>query len=216
MLLLPEAPRTATVAEITRAEKSVSIRFPEKNDAFREIVKAAYYRWDFDARRWRRMINPVMHGTVNDRAIEIACQLLAGRIGVEVSDELQSAIIAGAFIPEHTRWIFVSDHAAFTISWRRPDDLYRAAMRIHGARYSSPNIIVPKEQFNEVLDFAERYDFRLTPKAQELAAQQKARFISAVRVCVAPIKAMEPIRGQIKPGTLIIPERVEVDHDLLD
>lgn len=32
MLLLPKAPRTATVAEIVYTDKSVSIRFPEKND----------------------------------------------------------------------------------------------------------------------------------------------------------------------------------------
>lgn len=217
MLLLPKSPRTATVAEIIYTDKSVSIRFPEKNDAFREVVKAARYQWNWDARRWQRKLNPVMHGMARDRAIEIACRLLSARINVEVADELQPAILAGAFVPEHVRWIFVySDNDTFVISWRRPDDLYRAAMRLHGARYSPPNVTVPKEQFNEVLDFAERYDFRLTPKAQELAEQQEARFAGAVRVCIAPITSAEPVREQMRPIELTIPGHIEIDDSLID
>lgn len=219
MLLLPESPRTSTVAEITRTEKSVFIRFPEKNDAFRDTVKAARYQWDWDARRWQRKLKPTLHGSVRDRAIEIACRLLAARIGVEVADDLHPAILAGAFTPEHTRWITAyggDGHGWFRLIWQRPDDLYRAAMRLTGARYDSPAIIVPGSAVEEVIDFAERYDFRLTMEADDLAAAQRQRFAAAIRVAAPTLPDSAPVKSHTKPMPMAIPDYVEVDDDLLD
>ncbi len=59
MLFMPESPRTTTVAVITLTDKAVTISFPERNDTFREIVKAHAFVWDYSASRWMRRINPV-------------------------------------------------------------------------------------------------------------------------------------------------------------
>lgn len=221
MLFMPESPRTTTVAVITMTTKTVAISFPERNDAFREIVKSRRFQWDYSAYCWMRRINPVMHGEPRDRAIEMACRLLAGRFSVEAPDDFHAAIVAGAYTPEHTRWIaaYSGDHLHgwFRLIWHRPDDLYKAAMRLDCARYAPPHVAVPADSFNEVLDFAECYDFRLTAEAEILVAAQRQRIAGAVRVTIAPpIKPDEPLRGQLKPGKLAVPEHVEVDDDLLD
>jgi hypothetical protein len=219
MLLIPESTsRTATVAVVANTDHFVTIRFPEKRDDFREIVKTRLFRWYGD--RWQRAIHPIMNGSARDRAIEIACRLLAARFRVEVSDDLHPAILAGAYDPEQTRWItaYSGDHyhSWFTVSWRRPDDLYRAAMRISGARYAAGGVAVPPDQFEEVLDFAERYDFRLTSAAEALIAEQRQRLAGAVRVTVAAFQDPSPVTAGRKPGRLAVPDLVEVDHDLRD
>jgi hypothetical protein len=220
MLFMSESPRTTTVAVIAKTAKAVTISFPERNDAFREIVKSRRFQWDYPSSRWIRHIDPAMHGETRDRAIEMACRLLAGRFNVEAPDDFQAAIVAGAYTPEHTRWIvaYSGDHLHdwFRLIWNRPDDLYKAAMRLAGARYAPPHVAVPADSFNEVLDFAERYDFRLTAEAESLVAAQRQRIAGAVRVTVAPIQSAEPQRGQLKPGKMAVPKNVEVNDELQD
>lgn len=218
MLLMPENPRTATIAVVTHTASFVVIRFPERRDDFRKIVKDRGFQWYGD--RWQRALRPVMHGTAHDRAIEMACRLLAARFLVEAPDDLQPAILAGAYEPERTRWVtaYSGDHyhSWFTVFWRRPDDLYRAAMRLAGARYAAPGVAVPPDSFEEVLDFAERHDFGLTAEAEALVAAQRQRLAGAVRVTVSALKEPEPVRAQRKPSRLAVPNLVEVDHELRD
>lgn len=46
MLLIPESTsRTATVAVVANTDRFVTIRFPEKRDDFREIVKTHIFVW---------------------------------------------------------------------------------------------------------------------------------------------------------------------------
>ena len=220
MLFMPETPRTTTVATLTMTAKTVAISFPERHDAFREIVKSRFFQWDYGTSRWQHTINPVRHGEPRDRAIEMACRLLSARFSVEAADELHAAILSGAYTPEHTRWVtaYSGDHYHewFKLIWHRPDDLYRAAMRLAGARYASPAVAVPGNSFNEVLDFADRYDFRLAAEAELLIAEQRQRIAGAVRITMAPPIQPEPIRSRLKPEKLTVPEHVEVDDDLLD
>ena len=215
MLFMPESPCTTTVAVITLTAKTVAIALPERNDAFREIVKARRFKWDYLSCRWMRRINPAMHGEPRERAIEMACRLLAGRFSVEAPDELHAAIVAGAYTPEQTRWIDASG-SMFCLTWHRPDDLYRAAMRIAGARYAPPSVAVPADSFNEVLDFAELYEFRLTADAENLIAAQRRGIAGAVRITVAPIQTDEPWRGQLKPVKLAVPLDAKIDDELVD
>lgn len=216
--ILPHNARTATVAEIRVVNDTVNIYFPEKRDDFREIVKARHFQWK--TQYWQRQLN-TLNGSAVDRAAEMGHRLLSAGFGIRIFDEsLRAKAISGDYEAERTRWILsrtngpYRDH--FVLCWYRPNDLYKAAMRIHGARYDSPHVVVPASQFDEVTDFAERYDFAFSEGAQRIVTEQKALLQGAKRVSVAPIVEPEAIKGQNKPGVLTAPDQVEVDHDLLD
>lgn len=217
--LLPESPLTATVAEIRATVDVVEIKFPEKRDDFREIVKERGFLWAKD--RWSRKINISINGTPADRAAEMGHRLLAAGFAVRIFDAaIRATAIVGNYSPEQTRWVMARNAGAyigwFALIWKRPDDLYQAAMRITRARYDSPSVVVPATQFEEVLDFAGRYDFAVSPGASRLIDQQRAIRDGAQRVFIAPTADSPPMKGQAKPGKLEIPDVVEVDHDLRD
>lgn len=216
--VLPADEVAATVAEIRAGERTVSILFPEKRDDFREIVKARGFEWQQNA--WARKIDPATHGTVADRAAEMGHRLLAAGFRIRIFDaEIREKAIAGDYQPENTRWVKAVVRGRYdgwlSINWKRPDDLYKAAIRITGARYDSPAVVVPADQFEEALDFAERYRFSLSPGAERIIATQRALIVGAQRVTVAPVNEPDPVKGQDKPAVLLVPD-VEVDDDLLD
>jgi len=77
--------------------------------------------------------------------------------------------IEGNYKPEHRRWVWAhKDGKHFILKWEYNDNIYYAAKRLPSAKYSSPYIVVNKTEYDAVVGFAERYDFRWTSGAKEL------------------------------------------------
>ena len=213
----PENPKTETVAEIRVLDNAVEIDFPEKRDDFREFVKKQFnMKWSGSF--WRRKLS-ARNGASEDRAAEAGHRLLADGFIVRIYDAaIRARAVAGEYEPECTRWIMVRNAEAkypghFAISWGREDDFYKAAKRLPGARWDKPSVVVPSEQFAEVLDFAEIYGFRLSEAAQEVAeaARQAKESVLVARVYAPAKKAKVVADG--KPPVLDVPMGGDIDDE---
>lgn len=216
----PEKPITETVAEIRIQGSVVEISFPERRDDFREIVKGKLnMEWMRGSQSWQRTIS-LTDGTPIDRAAEAGHRLLAAGFCIRIYDpELRQKAVDGNYEPESTRWIFRRTGGDydnwFSLSWNRGEDYYEVARRLPGSRWDKPNVVVPSEQFEEVLDFADMYGFSLSPGAEELVAQ--ARQIKE-KALVADVEG--PDDGKMiagtKPPALEVPQEVEIVEELRD
>ncbi len=207
----PEKPVTETVAEIRALESAVEVAFPEKREDFRQIVRFSLgYSWT--GALWRRDLKPT-NGTAQDRAAEAGNRLLAAGFPIRIFDDsLRVRAVYGTYEPESRRWVMARTSGQyngwFAISWPKGEDFYQAAKRIHGARYDKPAIVVPPEQFQEILDFAEMYEFSLSPGALKLVETCRA-----VREKALTTKPQVPETHRLpKPGEK--PEHLDVPQDV--
>lgn len=170
----PEKPLTETVAEITghHDQRQVQVRFPEKREDFRGIVKGMGYRWS--GSHWYLTLNPA-NGPIEDRIAETGHRLLEAGFCILVHDEsLRKKVVKADYTPSPYGWVtaIVSGERKgwFAIGWKRDaGDWYREAKKLPGSRWSSPNMVVPPEQVEEILDFASVNGFKLSPGAERLA-----------------------------------------------
>ena len=209
----PEKPITEAVAEIHVGEREITMRFPEKREDFYELVRfqLGYRRIDG---RWTRTIAG-HHGTVEDRAAELGHRLLSAGFPVRIfREDIREKAISGDFAPEITRWIMKrvsGDYAGwFAIIWGHDEDYYDAAKKLKRSRYAKPAVVVPPEQFAEVLDFARLYDFCVSAAAQQIAGQAKAMRDAALVVQKAPVPPREKVVIPATPVPLAIPEDIAV------
>jgi len=216
----PESPLTETVAEIRVHEKSVEIVFPEKREDFWQIVKKQLgYTWSGSA--WTLAIG-VKTGSAADRAAEAGNRLLSARFIVRIFDHsIREAAINATYEPRCDRWITRSgtDNSRFLISWGGRDEMiYDAARKLKGSKYNSTAkaVAVPPEQFAEVLDFAQMYEFRLSPGAQEIADQARQRHDSAMVAKPVQTEPQQLPQPGDKPAKLPVPEQVEVADEFKD
>lgn len=216
----PEQPITETVAEIRIVGNTVTIHFPEKRDDFREIVKGLGYTWDNG--RWARTIG-TFNGPHADRAAEAGHTLLSNGFCIRILDDaLRAAAVAGEYTPECTRWIrqvITGEHKGwFEIVWSRDEDFYAAARRITASRYERPFVVVPPEQFEQVLDFATRYDFHLSQGAQQVLERARAARGAMLTTQPAPKRKPRETVAPVgdTPPVLTVPETVEIADSLKD
>lgn len=192
----PEAgERIPTAAEIRILANRVEAHLPEKDEAFRDVVKALGYTWSGTC--WSKAIDPATNPAA-DRAAELGNRLLAAGFPVRIQDPaIRAAAIAGQFAPEQRRWIKLrtsGEHAGkLVICWPREDDLYSVAKALSGARYDKPNIVIPVDRYEAVLDFAEAYGFAISPAAQ--AAIDTARIAHDAALIAKPAKAPKAPTG---------------------
>lgn len=215
----PENPKTENVAEIRIGEGTLVIVFPEKRDDFRKIMKEDLHM-EWSGSSWRRKLIK-RNGAVSDRAAEAGHWILAAGFPIRLADqEIRDKAIRGEYEPECTRWILRCGGGEyggwFAILWSYPDDLYDAARRLSGSKYSKPFVVVPPEQFEEVLDFAQIYGFRLSEKAREVAEMARNAKEAALIVDPEPPKQKQRIVADTKPPVLVIPEEVNVDAEFRD
>lgn len=215
----PGKPKTETVAEIRIKDAIVEVDFPEKREDFWTIIKKQL-NFSWSSACWQRAIVS-KNGTPADRAAEAGHVLLAAGFPIRIYDaELRHKAVTGAFAVEQTRWILCRKEGAeyagwFAIRWGKDDDFYTAAKRIPGSRWHSPSVVVPPEQYEQVLDFAERYGFAVSDDARSAADKAKLAKESALVVNVANRqRAVHAVSD--KPPVLIAPEEVGVDDSLRD
>lgn len=199
MTIRPSEPVTNLVAEIRIQDNLVIVEYPERNEEFRLLLRGLKFTWQNG--RWERKTG-IKSGSPLDRATELGVKLLAKGFPVRVYDAtLQAKILTSEYEPECTRWIMKNaDSGKFLISWDRSDDFYSESKKLPGARWKSGvGMLVPKEAFREVMDFADRYQFRLSPGAQELLEEARAEFETAMVANVkVPQKEQMPQPGRPK------------------
>jgi len=213
----PENPITETVAEISITQSGVSVRFPEKLESFRLLIKKHGFTWAGD--HWHRQLISI-NGKPADRAAEIGHILLGHHYIVrQYNTDIREAMLTGKFKSEQTRWISVyttgKEIGRLCIRWGRDEDYYKAAKRIPTARYAKPHLSVAVEQFEQVLDFAEVNNFPVTAAAQ--AAINEAQRIKEQSL-TATIDLPDKVKGgdDGKPVILETPEHVDVADELRD
>jgi hypothetical protein len=215
----PASAIAETPAEIKVHTNAIFVTFPERRNAFSELVKSMGYSWS-GGNQWRRVIGKFAGDPV-ERAIELGHTLLSRGFLVRCfDDDLRARIVAGAFKPEQTRWIsklVEGDYIGwFAIQWGRNEDYYEVARKLKNSKYSKPHVVVPPVQFEQVLDFAQMYDFRLSPGAQEvvrLAREDKEKMLV---VSKEPVGKREKIVASVVPPLLAVPDSVAIADDLKD
>lgn len=187
MILRPSKPATESIAEVGYSGSLVYAYLPEKHDGFRAVVRGRDLTWDWGRRQYTRL-PASWAGPAADRAAELGHVLLNAGFVVEIADELAEMLLAVSYTPERRRVISASGSSEyrgwFRLRWPRDDDHWVAARQLPGNRYDPPAVVVPPGQFEAVQDFAERYDFLLTPGAQRLIDETVARKRAALIVDV--------------------------------
>lgn len=215
----PEKAVSSLVAEITVKGAAIEIHYPERNDDFRVLVKKLGYQWE---NGWTRKVTE-RTGTAIDRAAEAGNKILTAGFPVRIYDEtIRQKAIAGEYATECRRWVQVRVKddpykGWLAINWDgHNDDLYRAAKKIAGARWSNPSMVVPPENYLEVLDFAEMYKFNISTKAIEVIENAKALREASLTTGVKVPKSERPPNPGDKPEKLEVPEEVNVDDEFRD
>jgi len=214
----PESPVTETVAEIRILEDVLEIRFPERRDDFRELVKSELKMVWSDG--WKRRIG-LKQGKIEDRAAEAGNKLLYAGYPIRIFDaELREKAISADYKPECTRWIMARSEGKykgwFMISWSRDEDLYRRAKAITGAKYEKPNVVVSPEHFAEVLDFAEMYKFEISDGARGVIKAAEEVRDNSIIASIATPKEKDFAIITSTPPVLEIPTEVEIADEFKD
>lgn len=210
VIVRPDDVVTETIAWLNVDSDKISVSFPEKREDFKRLSKDFGLRWDGEAQS--RSVGR-RAGDSADRAAELGHKLLSSGFSVIFPDErIQEMAIAGEYEPECRRWVQVRNKGPykdwFVLSWAYAEDCYEAAKKISGSRYDKPNVVVPPEQFAEVIDFAKIHKFCFSQAALALVVQAKAMLDSAMLVSI------EQREDQDYP--LNLPELDWEDDDLED
>lgn len=181
-IIRPVEPVTETLAHIRldTEDNRVTVKFPERHDDFRALVKKLDYRWsDYDF-CWERKLDD-LSGNLVDRAAELGRKLLLADFCVTVNDMMvQKLAMSGEFESECRRWIRAITNGPyknwFSIFWRYRgnEKVYDLARKVTGSKYKKPSVIVPPEHFDQVLDFAEIHKFQFSEAAKRLLEKAEA------------------------------------------
>lgn len=214
----PEKRITEIVAEISLKDDVLTVSFPERREDFRQLIKDLGYSWGGGA--WQRKIK-ARNGAIEDRAAETGNKLLTAGFPVRIYDEtIRKRAIAGEYEPECKRWVQLREIAGeyqgwLAINWDGfNDSLYQAARKIAGARWSKGSMVVPPENYAEVLDFAQMYGFGISEKAQAIIDAARELKEKALTTGVkVPKSAKSPEPGAVPPALDVLDE-VEIDKEL--
>ena len=180
-IIRPKRRKTKTICRLSVVQTSIRLLFPEKLDTFRDVVKPFGFRWETPF--WLKVVKEAQ---LCDRAAEITRALLDAGFCVQTEYEgITAAALDESFAPESLRLISARSGGAYngwlTVSWPRGDDYYEEAKAITGAKYVDKAVIIPPEHYEEVLDFAQSYDFSVTPEAEaEIEAMRQAFVIGFI------------------------------------
>lgn len=199
MLIKPKDTCTETIAQFFVEGKTVFVKFAERNDIYRDVIKSLNYYWDERSWRWMREYRSAMDGNISDRVAETAHHLLNVGIAVDVpADDIAKLIVTGSYTPEVARRVYknVSDgdyKEWFLLWWRRTEDMYEEARKLPNSRYLKPYVAVPPERYNELLDFSEVHGFTISKSAQEIIDEQEQKNRNAILFDAKPLPIVDKI-----------------------
>lgn len=179
-----------------------------KNDRFIKIVKELGYEW---SGVWKKKMSEYT-GNIDDRAAELGNKLLNAGFTVKFPNaEVKEKAINGSFEQECHRWIkYCSASKKLLIDWKgRNDTLYKAAINLPSAKYSSGQIEVAVEFYKEIQDFAETLGFQFSQKAQKAISEykEKEKSFDVANAAIVGIKTIDDkarIRKALKSdGTIL-------------
>ena len=212
----PLEPRTETVAEIKPLEDRLEIHFPERHENFREIMHNNRFQWKDGC--WTRNINTTT-GPAHDRAAEIGNVLLRNNFIIRIYDEqIRKNAVSGTFEPECDRLIMTSANTGLEGKllvrwWEKDQRLYDAARRLPRSKWSKPYVVVSGIYFSEIEDFAKMYNFKISPKAQELIEDaRKTKESTLVAEAAKPSSSYSATPGI----PTLTPQEEEADETLRD
>lgn len=215
LLRPPGAPTNPAPVEISYVASHIRVATPLKHDGLRQLLRDQGFQWYQGDQAWLRLVASTVS---SDRLAEIAHRILAAGFMVVLYDPAaREMALAGNFVAERRRWIrrvTAGSHVGwFSLSWPRGDELYSAARRLRGAVYRKPNVLVPARSFDQIEDFAARYDFALSEGAR--LTIEHFRSLQSAGVVIDDPKVPEPVvavrgRENLKAG------QFGVDDDLLD
>jgi hypothetical protein len=214
--LRPLRPQTETLAWLFLSGKTLSTYFPEKHDGFNDIVRGVGLRWR--APNWSRDLDGDA-GKPADRLAELGHRLLDAGFVVVIQDAaVRAAAASGQYEVEYRRWVKARTKGEFAgwfaLVWPWGEDFFKAAMRISGARYDKPVVIVPPEHYAEVEDFAGHNGFQISKGAMKVRqAAREFRERALVVDVPPPGQPLPTVNGRRK---LEIPDDIQIDPDLLD
>lgn len=180
-IIRPQKPQTKTICRLSVYEKQIKLLFPEKLDLFRSVVKSYGFSWEPPF--WQKVAKEAQ---LCDRAAEISRALLDAGFAVQTEYAgITVAALESTYAPESLRLISARASGVFkgwlAIRWPRGEDYYSQATQITAAKYNEGEVLVPPEHFEEVLDFANIYDFSVTPEAEsEIQTMRQALEIGYV------------------------------------
>jgi hypothetical protein len=213
--IYPEKAVTGLIAEISIKGNVLEATYLEKDESFREIVKNHGFEWKPG---WMRTIGK-FNGSIQDRAAEIGNKLLAAGFPIRIYDEeIRRRAVTGEYQPEPKWWIKArveGDYKGWlSISWPREEkNYYDAARKLPGSKYKRPNVLVPPESFQEVLDFATMYKFNISDKAREIIETARQLREKSLTIGVkVPKFERSPKPGDV-PDKLEVPEEVEIQDE---
>lgn len=206
MILAPATETSPLIAAIGISGHIITTALPSRDERFVQLVRGLDYLWNRESQSWQRTIDPVINGSVTDRAVELAVTLLSAGYAVECGDDLAALVQFGQYESEHRRWVLARKAGAeyagwFVLRWPRSENYYARAIRLPGARYSPPSVVVPPDAYLAVQDFCDAHGFRLSPIAQQMVATQTERRRAAVLADVQPKpRAPKPATQPSAPG----------------
>jgi hypothetical protein len=211
-IIRPISPKSETVARLCLSGNTLQIEFPEKRDDFGKVVKGMGCIWQRPY--WEREIDKLA-GDATERLIEAGHVLLEAGFNVATeTDELRDAIVAGRFAPEIKRWVLVvksGEHVNwFALKWDKHSNLYDQAVKLTGARYAPPYVVVPPEHYDQVGDFAEVHKMEMSAAAIALTDKVRDLMLSAIVFSSSDYADM-PTDGQVE-----INEYAGIDDELAD
>jgi hypothetical protein len=212
----PENATTNLVAEIIFEGSTIEVNYPERNETLRELMRKLDFKWNGS---WNRKYDK-MDGAIQDRAAEIGNRLLSLGFPVRIyNEEIRQKAISGEYEPEPRGGVYARTSGRYEgwleINWKQPFDYFNAAHSIRGARWDKPSMVVPPENYDEVLDFVQVHGFSISEKAQAIIDAAKRARENALVTGVKPPSTKLPEPGT-KPATLDVPQEVKIDDEFRD
>lgn len=160
-LLSPEKKTSDILASVSYTDSKVTIESP-KDYTIIGIARNNGYRWD--GYEWVLQVT-LKTGKPEDRAAEIANELLNSGYQVKVPESIANAAVSGKYEPRRTRWIsaYDGDSGHVYVSWDKDDDMYNTAKKLSGSKWvRGRGMRIPTSSADEIEEFAETYGFMIS------------------------------------------------------